>query len=183
MKVAAVVYEGGGSHAVDAMLRAVAVELKGAGIRIVGAIQINEERSDAPCAKMVLEEITSGRTFDISTCKMPGDESCTLDPPALEDVVGLVQSRLDGGADLILINRFGKQEVAGAGFRSVIEAAVAHDVPVVVAINEAHLAHWMDFTGGGAERLVPDRGRIAAWCQASVSGASAAAATQADADA
>lgn len=183
MKVAAVVYKGGGSHAVDAMLRAVAAELKGAGVRIVGAIQINEESAETPCAKMVLEEITSGRTFDISTCKMPGDEGCTLDPPALEDVVGLVQSSLEGGADLILINRFGKQEVAGAGFRSVIEAAVAHDVPVVVAVNDVHLSHWMDFTGGDAERLEPDRGRIAAWCQASVSRAPDAAATRADADA
>lgn len=166
MKIAAVVYEGGGSHAIDSMLAAAAQELARQGLRVAGAIQVNEEHADRRCAKMALKELTSGRFFDISVCKLPSEPGCTLDPPALEDVAGLVASTLDRGADVMIINRFGKQEVAGDGFRSVIEAAVAGDIPVVVAVNDAHRESWNAFTGAEAATLTADLTSVVAWCRA-----------------
>jgi hypothetical protein len=44
----------------------------------------------------------------------------------LETLVGATQAALDNGADLLVINRFGKRETEGAGFRQVIGNAGVH---------------------------------------------------------
>lgn len=163
MKVAAIIYDDGSSHRVDDLIRSIAHRLIESGARISGAVQINHHHGDESCAKMVLEELTSGRQFDISTCRVSGTKGCTLDAAALEDVAGLVSSTLPK-AELLVINRFGKQEVSGEGFRGVIESAVANDIPVIVAVKSSLGANWATFAGDDVTTLEASREPIETWC-------------------
>lgn len=162
MKLAAIVYEPGDAKAIDALLVKLAAALKARGWRIAGAIQHNDTGN--ACANMVLEDIASGRNFDIS---VPGEkkrDSCSLDPAALEDVAGQVAATLDPRTDLVIVNRFGKQEVLGNGLRSVIESAIAADLPVLTALCATHLESWNGFTGESDERLPATLAGVLDWC-------------------
>jgi hypothetical protein len=66
-------------------------------------------------------------------------KGCRLDPAALEAAVGLVEARLDPNVDLLIINKFGKHEADGRGFRTVIAAALDLEIPVLVG---AFLMPW-----------------------------------------
>ena len=55
---------------------------------------------------------------------------CRLDAGSLELAVAQVASALDVGADLMIINKFGKHEAEGRGFR-----AVARPVPAMPPVQ------------------------------------------------
>jgi len=53
----------------------------------------------------------------------------------------------------------------GNGFRSVIETAVAREIPVLLTLNADHLVMWESFTGGFGVILAPDLAAIDLWCR------------------
>ncbi|MFA5948806.1 MAG: DUF2478 domain-containing protein [Hyphomicrobium sp.] len=171
MKLAAVIYQPGAGHAVDTLLCDAAVKLEAAGIKVAGAVQRNTV-GDGSCCQMLLEDIASKTAVDISL-EPPGRDSCRLNPAALEDAAGLVAASLGPDVNLMIVNRFGKQEISGQGFRGAIETAVAEGIPVIVALNAAHLERWRAFTENEAVELVPTLAAIMQWCASNVSRLSA----------
>jgi len=167
MKLAAVIYEPGTGHAVDTLLCDVAIKLEAIGVRVAGAVQRNSVGAES-CCQMLLEDIASKTVLDISL-EQPGGDGCRLDPAALEDAAGLVAAYLGPDTDLMIVNRFGKQEISGQGFRSAIEAAVAEEIPVIVALNAAHLEPWRAFTENAAVVLTPTFSDVMQWCASNVS--------------
>ena len=147
----------------DLVLEALAADLAARGLRCCGTVQINTERPDAgPCDMDVLV-LPDGPTLRISQDLGPSARGCRLDPDALETTVGLVSSRLTLGADLLIINKFGKHEAEGRGFRDVIAQAVAMDVPVLVGLNALNQAAFESFLGGMAIQLPPEPAALKEW--------------------
>lgn len=165
MRLAAVIYEPGSAEVIDAMFRAVAAQLQADGVKLAGAVQHNTECTGTACSSMILEEITTGRRFDITAPRSPVDSGCSLDPAALEDAAGFVAATLASGIELAVVNRFGKQEVLGNGFRSVIELAVAGEIAVLTALCETHRASWQAFTGSAGVELPAAADAILDWCR------------------
>ncbi|MEQ1719279.1 MAG: DUF2478 domain-containing protein [Hyphomicrobium sp.] len=167
MKLAAISYQAGEGGAIDAILREVAADLRQQGFKIAGAVQWNEPAKEAGSGDtrcdMVLEDLATGQRFDVSAGQSPDPHACRLNSHALEHVAGLVASSIGPGIDLVILNRFGKQEAARAGFRAIIEAAVANDLPVLTGLNRAHSALWKDFTGDAAADITPSAEAIRAW--------------------
>lgn len=162
MNLAAIVYEPGEAKEIDALLVRVASALKADGWKVAGAVQHNGIQN--ACTNMVLEDLLTGRHFDIST---PGEEkrdTCSLDPSALEDAAGQVAASLEAKPHLVIVNRFGKQEVLGNGLRAVIEAAIMAEVPVLTALCVTHVESWNDFTGEADARLAANAASIQEWC-------------------
>ncbi len=168
MKLAAIVYAMGEADGVDAMLTALATELRGEGFRLAGTVQHNTLQPQSPCSDMIIEDLASGRRVDVSAPLSIASKGCRLDATALEDVAGIVAAGLEPGAptvDLVIVNRFGKQEIAGQGFRAIIEQAVAREIPLLIALNGVHRPHWDQFTGGHGNVLPPRRTAIEQWCR------------------
>lgn len=162
MRIATITYEAGQSEAVDRLLIEVADRLRASGVKLAGSLQWN---SGAHCA-MDLEDLASGRRLNAS---LPAVSSgCRLDAAALEDAVGLAATSVGPGVGLVIVNRFGKEEVAGRGYRPVIAAAVANGLPVLTSINTAHRASFDAFAGGDAVHLPADRNTVEAWCRSHV---------------
>ena len=67
--------------------------------------------------------------------------------PLWKTAVGLVATGLSSGADLLIVNKFGKHEAEGRGFRDVIAEAVAMDIPVLVGINALNRSAFESFCG------------------------------------
>lgn len=169
MRVAAVIYGMGEAERVDRELAGLAGRLRQAGYTLAGAVQHNTAEGSSPCADMMLEDLATGARLDISTPLARAGGGCRLDATALEDATGIIAGALDRPADrqvdLVIINRFGKQEILGNGFRNMIEAAVTRDIPLLTALNGVHRSAWDGFAAGMADILSPDAETIEQWCR------------------
>ena len=82
---------------------------------------------------------------------------CRIDPGALKDRVAEIAMRLRRGADLVVLNKFGKQEAQGRGFHSLIAEALNMRTPVIVRLNPINGRPFADFACGLAVKLPPRR--------------------------
>lgn len=170
MRVAAVIYAMGEAERVDRDLSQLANRLRQAGYALAGAAQHNTAEANSPCSDMVLEDLATGRRLEISTPLARTGGGCRLDATALEDATGIMAAALDRPVDLVIVNRFGKQEIMGHGFRSMMETAVARDIPLLTALNGVHRSAWDGFAAGMADILPPDPSAIERWCRAVLPG-------------
>ncbi|MBY0396106.1 MAG: DUF2478 domain-containing protein [Thermoleophilia bacterium] len=162
----------------DPVLRGLATELADRGLRCRGTVQINSGRADAGPCDMDVKVLPDGPVLRISRNLGPLARGCRLDPAALEAAAGLVSAGLvsaglmsaglvsaglDDGADVLIVNKFGRHEAEGRGFRSVIAEALDLDIPVIVGVNVPNLPAFMAFAGGLAIRLPPDIRALGDW--------------------
>jgi nucleoside-triphosphatase THEP1 len=159
--LAAVRYTGGAEY--DLLLARVAAQAAACGVRLAGVVQVNEQY-DALCAcDMTLRDLSSGVEVGISQRLGRHARGCRLDPSSLEYAVGMVEAGLRAGAEALVLNKFGKMEASGRGFRPLIAEALEAGVPVLVGVNELNLAAWQEFAGEEAELLPADDAALLAW--------------------
>ena len=161
--LAVLIYED--SIEADRLLAASANAIARAGYRLAGLVQSNVERPGRRKCAMNLTDLSSGEEIAIS--QDLGDEAaaCRLDTAALVQAGLGVERALAAGADLLIVNRFGKQEAQGGGLRSVIAEALVADVPVLLGVSELNLDACLAFAGGPAARLDASQDAIVAWCR------------------
>lgn len=148
---------------IDRVLSGLAWRLENRGLRVCGTVQANIQReSDCRC-DMDLQVLPEGPVIRISQDLGPEARGCRLDPAALETAVGIVEERLARGADILIVNRFGKHESEGHGFRSVIGEALVQDIPVLVGVNRLNREAFETFADGLAQELKPEIGLLETW--------------------
>ncbi|SEO17448.1 Nucleoside-triphosphatase THEP1 [Gemmobacter aquatilis] len=147
----------------DLILFNLAKVLAARGLRCCGTVQINSERADTGPCDMDVQVLPDGPVLRISQNLGRSARGCRLDPAALETAVGLVSASLDRGADVLIVNKFGKHEAEGRGFRTVIAEALANGIPVLVGINALNLAAFEAFAEGLATCLPPDNDALETW--------------------
>src|SRR5262249_10275050 len=96
---------------------------------------------------------------DLGTCS----RGCRLDVGRLLDAGMRIAEEIDHGADLVIINRFGKQEREGKGLAYAFERALDADIPVVIAVPVKRFADWIKFSGGMSVKLTCDRPSLVRW--------------------
>ncbi|MCC5972272.1 MAG: DUF2478 domain-containing protein [Pararhodobacter sp.] len=154
--------------AVDGLLAEVAAQLSGDHWPLAGVVQINTATGPDTRYDMDLQVLTMETRVRISQSLGPLARGCRLDPQGLEEAVGLVEAALDRGPKLLIINKFGKAELEGRGFRPVIGRAIAEGVPVLTAVNQANLAGFETFSEGLGNPLPPHADLVLDWCRAQV---------------
>jgi nucleoside-triphosphatase THEP1 len=165
MKLAAVCYTSDTGSLVDDVLAQAARRLKMDGLKIAGSIQWNEPVAGRRRCRMTLEDLASGRKILSSEDRGSEARGCHLDTSALEEAAVLATASLEPGIDLVIVNRFGKQEIAGRGFRQAIEAAVLLGLPVLAGVSEKNWSSWLAFAGDEAERLPVSLDAVLSWCR------------------
>lgn len=147
----------------DLVLAGLADALAQRGVRCAGTVQINTERPDAGPCDMDVMVLPDGPVLRISQHLGKNARGCRLDPAALECAVGQVAARLDAGTDLLIVNKFGKHEAEGRGFRDVIAEALALDIPVLVGLNELNRPAFEAFSEGWARQVPPTHEALMEW--------------------
>lgn len=156
----------------DLLLTALAAELGAKGVRLAGAVQSNIDLGpDCSCEMELTILGDHGPDVRISQSLGSGSQGCRLDAGALETAVARVQSVLADGADIVILNKFAKQEAFGRGFRDVIASALEMGVPVLTYVPEGYEAAFAEFAGDFAEKL--DHQSAGAWCAAALAGKAA----------
>lgn len=137
----------------DRVLSNVADRLIAAGIRVYGIVQVNRERRDGQRCDMDIRILPEGSEIRVSQSLGLGARGCRLDSGALEIAVASVGASFGPDADLLIVNKFGKQEASGAGFRTVIGEAIALGVPVLTCVNVLNQEAFDQFSAGLQVRL------------------------------
>lgn len=133
------------------------------GLRVCGTVQINTEREgEGPC-DMDVRVLPDGPVLRISQNLGVGARGCRLDPAALESAVGLVARSLESGADLLIVNKFGKREAEGGGVRHVIAEGLAAGIPVLVGLNTLNANAFQSFAEGLAVELPAEKSKFSQW--------------------
>ena len=160
-RLAALIYDE--SHDPDELLRGFAADLNGRGSRAVGLVQLGHPLADPPQLSALL--LHSGDTMRLFQDLGRGSTGCKLDVGQLLAAGSKVAQAIDDGADLVIINRFGRQERDGKGLSYLIERALSAEIPVVIAVPLARLPDWNAFSDGMATHLSCDRAALQAWWQ------------------
>ena len=160
--LAALVYERGQDP--DEVLREFASELNTRGYRVVGLVQTGHHCVDAP--KLTAMLLHTGVALQLFQNLGAGATGCRLDAGKLLEAGAQVAGAIDEGADLVIVNRFGRQECEGKGLSYLIERALSADIPVVIAVPSHRFADWIKFAGGMSVKLCCDRNELDAWWRA-----------------
>lgn len=172
MKIAYTSAEGKG--ATDRLIAEAARRLEDLGLRLAGTVQVNSETCEGGLCDMDVRVLSGGPVLRISQSLGKGARGCRLDPEALEAAVGHVARHLQTeGADILIVNKFGRHEAEGHGFREVIAEALAREIPVLVGINALNVEAFETFTEGLGLRLDPDPEILVAWAREAVGKAAA----------
>lgn len=138
-------------------------ELQTRGVNLCGTVQIDIVRAKTEKCDMDVTVLPYGPTIRISQSLGRESRGCRLDPEALEQAVALTEQALDNGADLLIVNKFGKHEADGRGFRNTIARALELGIPVLVGANKLNVDALVEFCGGIAEPLPAERDRLLQW--------------------
>lgn len=151
----------------DRTLASVAVTLSSRGFVLAGVIQINYVFDPERRCHMDLQVLGDGPTVRISQDRGRFAQGCRLDPEGLAHAVALVDATLERGeVDLLIVNKFGKAELEGGGFREVIGKALIAGVPALTTVSPAHLSEILGYAGELGAKLHADHDEVVAWCLA-----------------
>jgi Protein of unknown function (DUF2478) len=160
--LAAVVYQR--DQDPDEVLRDFASDMSTRGYRAVGLVQLGHHCIDAPKLSAML--LHTGEELPLFQELGPCATGCRLDVGRLLDAGAQVASAIDEGADLVIVNRFGRQEREGKGLSYLIERALSADIPVVIAVPNHRFADWIRFAEGMSVKLPCNREALEAWWHA-----------------
>lgn len=161
MKIAYTLAPGRGET--NLVLAEFAAALAERGLRLCGTVQVDTEREAQHHCDMDVQVLPNGPLIRISQNLGPQSRGCRLDPAQLEQAVALSNQALEHGADLLLVNKFGKHEAEGRGFRETIARALELDIPVLVGANKLNLEALKDFVGGEIVEVPAELDALKAW--------------------
>jgi hypothetical protein len=153
----------------DCLAEAVAL-MEARGLRLSGTVRALPVNHHAHPCDMDVRVLPDGPLYRISQALGEGSRGCRLDPGVIEQVSSDVEARI-AGSDLLVINKFGKQESLGRGLRPATAKAVELGIPVLVGVNGLNLPDFMSFTSTMAKRLEPEPSAVLAWALESVEAA------------
>lgn len=157
---------GTGRGLADRLLADVAQALAERGWPLAGVIQTNPENSrNGPC-HMDIHVLSSRNVIRISQDLGTRSRGCRLDAGALAHAVGLAEAALATPARMVIVNKFGKQEIEGRGFRFLIAEALSLGIPVLTAVGKENLPAFRAFAAGHEQEVDAELGAILAWVDA-----------------
>jgi hypothetical protein len=148
----------------DRVLRDFASDLNARGYRAVGLVQTGHHCVDTP--KLSATLVHSGEELQLFQNLGACSSGCRLDVGRLLDAGSRIESAIEAGADLLIVNRFGRQEREGKGLSYLIERALSADIPVVIAVPSHRFADWIRFADGMSVKLACDRAALETWWSA-----------------
>ena len=149
----------------DALIAQCAAGLVALGYQLGGVVQSNAHRRGRRRCDMYVKDLLGGDEIKISLDRGNEAKGCRLDPDAFARIDAWIERAVLERVDLLIINKFGKEEAHGRGLRRVIAEALMAEIPLVIGVSTRNLCHFLTFVGASATRLSPDAEVITGWCR------------------
>lgn len=151
----------------DRVIAEATARLTERGLRLAGLVQTDLHRPGRRRCDMLVRVLPQGPTIPISQDLGDGARGCRLDPDALERAVALVAAEVERDrCEAVILNKFGKHEAEGRGFRGVIAVALERGLPVFLGVGDPNRSAFLAFCGEIAEELPCDARAVADWIEA-----------------
>ncbi|HBS50985.1 MAG TPA: 3-dehydroquinate dehydratase [Rhodobacteraceae bacterium] len=154
---------GGRRGEADRVLSAFGQGLAERGASVAGVVQTNVDCGPDRACDMDVTVLPAGPVIRISQSLGPGARGCRLDTAELERAVVAVSESLAARPGLLIVNKFGKHEADGRGFRPLIGEALALGIPVLTAVNAMNRAAFLGFAEELAEELPATEQALDRW--------------------
>lgn len=157
--VAAMVYGPGDNP--DRVLRGFIGHLLGQGFDALGVVQRRrpgEPGFDGTAAFILVPD--DEWEADAAGAEKVATAACGT---ALQSIGARLSLALRRRPDVVILNRYGSLEMAGAGLLDVLAEAIERDIPVLIAVPEGLFGSWLRMAEGLAVKLRPDRPSLEAW--------------------
>jgi molybdate transport system ATP-binding protein len=158
--VAAIAYRS--DDDIDTILADFGEDLVRKGAAVGGIVQRNSKDHSGKLRDMAVIDLMTSR-IGISQTLGSGSAACKLDSAGLADASRLVRQAIEAEVDLIIVNKFSKQEAGGRGLRAEIAEAIQSGKPVLTAVPASCMDAWQEFTGDRGTTLLCARDVIEDW--------------------
>jgi hypothetical protein len=159
--VAVVVCEPG--EPADERMAALAAACRAQGLEVSGLIQHNEGDCALPGFSMALEDMGSGRRIPLVGEGPVPAQACRLDVAGLAEAAACLCVERHLSSDLVIINKFGRQESLGRGLRDEMAALVMAGVPLLTSVRASLLPDLEAFFGEDFVVIEPTAQAVARW--------------------
>jgi hypothetical protein len=163
-KIIAVV-RGASNVEVQAIFRALADKWR-PHVRLAGLVAEDHGLPHRHCHAGYLRNLTTGARFSIFHDLGPGVPMCHLDEMGTVAAAAAVLGDITAGCDLVLLNKFGKLEMAGEGLATAFQAAITAGLPLLTSVSPAHDQAWRQFVDRDFDVLPADPAAIDLWRRA-----------------
>lgn len=133
---------------------------------ITGLVQHNDGECALPGFAMALADIATGRQIGITESSMGVSQGCRLDASGLAEAAVMLNVERHRGSELVVVNKFGRQEVLGQGLRAEMAALVAGGLPVLTTLRRDFLPAFEEFAGQDWVEITADAEAIEGWLAA-----------------
>jgi hypothetical protein len=117
---------------------------------------------------MYVKELLGGDEVKISLDRGNESRGCRLDPDAFARIDAWVERAVLERVDLLIINKFGREEARGGGLRRVTAEALIAEIPLMIGVSTYNLCDFLTFVGDSAALLSPDIEALTAWCRKAI---------------
>lgn len=132
-------------------------------VRVAGVIEDDTAADGGDCTAGDLRERGDFARFKLMQDREPGGSGCRLDPEALVAACEAVRRSIGAGADLVVLNKFGKAEADRSGLAAAFASAIEAEAPVLTSVAPRMQDAWDRFAGPLYVILPPDLGAIQDW--------------------
>lgn len=156
------------SFEADNLLAIAADDLKTSGYRVGGVVQSNAHRQGRRKCDMYLKDLLSGEEILISSDRGNEARGCRLDLAAFASAGVWGERALAERVDLLVINKFGKEELHGRGLRPLLAEALIANIPVIIGVSRLNLDDFLAFTADAGTLLTPVGDAVVIWCRETI---------------
>lgn len=149
--ITAIVYSDGPKF--EAFLQELTAAMAEQGMQLAGLIQRSEQKPGRVKCDMFLRDLATGELHAISDDRGPHARGCVLNTDRLLRACTAAEVQLSSQTDLLVLCKFGKTEVEGGGFRSLIAKALELSVPVLVGVPLINLTPFREFSADLAREV------------------------------
>ena len=162
--IAVIVHEGG--KGADQRLARAVTQCQARGLVITGLVQHNDGECALPGFAMALEDIATGQRIGITEISVGASQGCRLDAGGLAQAAVMLNVERHRESQLVVINKFGRQEVLGQGLRAEMAALLTSGLPVLTTVRRDFLPAFETFAGADWAEITADAGEIVGWLAA-----------------
>ncbi|MDH5188690.1 MAG: DUF2478 domain-containing protein [Rhodospirillaceae bacterium] len=162
-KKAAVLFNN--NESVDGLFADFVKKITASGITVGGIVQEMHSTKHGKMGSIDAIEVDTAKRINIKTPHLPTTTpgTCLLDASMLAECSSAIHRAINGNFDLVVIEKFGRQEAKGEGLIDEIMAALASDTPAIIALPEGYKNEWDKITGGEIEILPANIDAMVAW--------------------
>ncbi|MEG3618800.1 DUF2478 domain-containing protein [Magnetovibrio sp. PR-2] len=163
--VVGVVYERG--EPIRDVMKGFVDSLQAQGLNVHGILQEQPGDIDVPAESCGVDAIDINTRDKVELVRPTqyelDNKICSLDLSRLAEAAQILRRAIAEGADIVVVEKFGKHEKDGGGISDDLMAVIAEPIPTVVSVPKNELKSWNAFTGGMDVQLTCDLQALQSW--------------------